>query len=557
MPRNPTASRTVASPDLSVAVAETLAAAMRPDTPLEIALSMLAGARSVSPEAAGLIDGQLLAALAQRQGIIAESRRHLEGLKQQIDQYRALAMMSGVVVGHGPEDRVLVNISGQERLLRVASGVSAEMLTVGSHVSIAHDGNLVMGVLADAPSGPLVEFVQWHDREHGVVVARHRDEQMLLRVAPAVAEQLGAGDMLVWNRQADVALARVPAQRDQPRQTTEVPNVPVDAVIGLGGQLDTLIDCLRIRTRQVELAGKYGLLDARPPAFLLTGPPGCGKTLLVKAAVTAIREELAMDAYVRIVQPAELYSPFVGESERRTRELFADARGYPLSLIFFDEIDSIGRARGVMGNVHSDRFLGALLAEWDGFLARGSTFIIAASNNADLIDPALMSRFTLTLPVPRPGREAAANILRANLCAGMPVYPNSTRSADTRQRVIDVALGIIFSNTALAGIRTSDGKLVPLLGRHLVSGRMLADLARNAATLAFRRHSSGGSPAGLCEADMAEATITALRQLGGTVSARNARDYLDLPATVHAVGVETAHHQLPVNCHDFVVVEPS
>jgi transitional endoplasmic reticulum ATPase len=156
----------------------------------------------------------------------------------------------------------------------------------------------------------------------------------------------------------------------------------------------------------------FARLGVSPPrGVLLYGPPGCGKTYLVKAIAGTGK------ANVLSVKGAELLSKWVGDSERAVRELFRRAREAAPTLVFLDEVDALAPTRGqATDGGTTDRVVAALLTELDGVEDLRNVVVIGATNRPDLIDPALLrpGRLERLVYVPPPDAEARAAILRAS-----------------------------------------------------------------------------------------------------------------------------------------------
>jgi transitional endoplasmic reticulum ATPase len=155
----------------------------------------------------------------------------------------------------------------------------------------------------------------------------------------------------------------------------------------------------------------FARLGVSPPrGVLLYGPPGCGKTYLVKAIAGTGK------ANVLSVKGAELLSKWVGDSERAVRELFRRAREAAPTLVFLDEVDALAPTRGqATDGGTTDRVVAALLTELDGVEDLRNVVVIGATNRPDLIDPALLrpGRLERLVYVPPPDADARAAILRA------------------------------------------------------------------------------------------------------------------------------------------------
>lgn len=189
----------------------------------------------------------------------------------------------------------------------------------------------------------------------------------------------------------------------------ENPDVKWDEVGGLE-------DVKRELQEAVEWPMKYpGLYDKlghnMPRGILLHGPSGTGKTLLAKAVATQ------SEANFVSVRGPELLSKWVGESERGIREIFKRARQSAPCVVFFDEIDSIAPIRGAGGETAvTERVVSQLLTELDGMENMHGVVVLAATNRADMIDPALLrpGRFDKIIQIPLPDKESRKSILKIN-----------------------------------------------------------------------------------------------------------------------------------------------
>ncbi len=182
------------------------------------------------------------------------------------------------------------------------------------------------------------------------------------------------------------------------------------------GEVGGLEDVKRELQEAVEWPMKYpGLYDklghSMPRGILLHGPSGTGKTLLAKAVATQ------SEANFVSVRGPELLSKWVGESERGIREIFKRARQSAPCVVFFDEIDSITPIRGAGGETAvTERVVSQLLTELDGMENMHGVVVLAATNRADMIDPALLrpGRFDKIIQIPLPDKESRKSILKIN-----------------------------------------------------------------------------------------------------------------------------------------------
>ncbi len=190
--------------------------------------------------------------------------------------------------------------------------------------------------------------------------------------------------------------------------TLEVASVTLDDVGDLAEVKQTLTESVLWPLTYPDTFARLGVTP--PRGVLLYGPPGCGKTYLVKAIAGTGK------ANVLSVKGAELLSKWVGDSERAVRELFRRAREAAPTLIFLDEVDALAPTRGqATDGGTTDRVVAALLTELDGVESLRNVVVIGATNRPDLIDPALLrpGRLERLIYVPPPDADARAAILRA------------------------------------------------------------------------------------------------------------------------------------------------
>jgi len=207
---------------------------------------------------------------------------------------------------------------------------------------------------------------------------------------------------------------------ERAKESTEVEKAELDvsvdwtAVGGLKVQVEALKECV---LHPLLYPSLYKALGVVPPrGVLLHGPPGCGKTLVVRALAGACRAAgLEISFYAR--KGGDIQSKYVGEAEQRLCSLFEAARRSAPAIIFFDEIDGIAPARsdsGSEGNTHHNAVVTTLLALMDGLVSRGQVVVIGATNRPELLDSALRrpGRFDRELRFAHPSAEERLQILQ-------------------------------------------------------------------------------------------------------------------------------------------------
>ena len=188
----------------------------------------------------------------------------------------------------------------------------------------------------------------------------------------------------------------------------EVPTVHWDDIGGLEVVKQELKEAVEWPIKSPEIFERLGIKP--PKGILLYGPPGCGKTLLARAVATE------SEANFITIKGPEVFSKWVGESEKAIREVFRKARMAAPSVIFFDELDSLVPRRGLgFGDSGvSERVISQLLTEMDGIVALEDIVVIAATNRPDIVDPAVLrpGRFDRLIYVPEPDEKSRLQIFK-------------------------------------------------------------------------------------------------------------------------------------------------
>mmetsp|Transcript_37850 Transcript_37850/g.41849 ORF Transcript_37850/g.41849 Transcript_37850/m.41849 type:complete len:894 (+) Transcript_37850:61-2742(+) len=191
----------------------------------------------------------------------------------------------------------------------------------------------------------------------------------------------------------------------------EIPNIKWEDIGGLEDTKRDLQEMVRYPIEHRGLFERFGMQASR--GVLFYGPPGCGKTLMAKA----IANECGAN-FISVKGP-ELLNMYFGGSEANVRELFDKARAASPCILFFDEMDSIARARGSGGGSSetSDRVINQILSEIDGMGSGKTLFIIGATNRPDILDPGIMrpGRLDQLIYIPLPDHVARVSIFKANL----------------------------------------------------------------------------------------------------------------------------------------------
>jgi proteasome regulatory subunit len=228
-------------------------------------------------------------------------------------------------------------------------------------------------------------------------------------------EDMVVGARVALNKQTLAVMSVLPASLDPIVIGAEIIEKPVVSYKDIGGldeQIREVREAVEDPLLRPELYKRVGIEP--PKGVLLVGPPGTGKTLLAKAVAHQTNA-----TFIRFVG-SELVQKYIGEGARLVRELFELAKDKAPSIVFIDELDSIGAKRlevATSGDREVQRTLMQLLAELDGFNPIGDVKIIGATNRPDILDEALLrpGRFDRIIEIPVPGYEGRVEIFKIHL----------------------------------------------------------------------------------------------------------------------------------------------
>ncbi|HEX55485.1 MAG: AAA family ATPase [Candidatus Altiarchaeales archaeon] len=202
--------------------------------------------------------------------------------------------------------------------------------------------------------------------------------------------------------------------KQKPMAVSEAPTVRYEDIGGLKEEISRVREMIELPMKHPELFEKLGIEP--PKGVLLYGPPGTGKTLIAKAVASE------SNAHFLPLNGPEIMDKYYGESERKLREIFEEAKENSPAIIFIDEIDSIAPKREEVRGEVERRVVAQLLALMDGLVARGDVIVIGATNRPDSLDPALRrpGRFDREIEIGVPDRDGRKEILQIHT-RGMPL----------------------------------------------------------------------------------------------------------------------------------------
>lgn len=363
--------------------------------------------------------------------ILKQTKEELSALREEAEKLSAPPNSYGTFSAVNEDGTIDIYTGGRKMRVNLHPSIKADELRKGQELIL----NEVLNVIAVAKfetRGEVVTMKSRLDESRVQIVMRH-DEEQIAEIGNALAGvSLKEGDHLRLDSRSGMLLEKLPKAETEDLLLEEVPDVGYEKVGGLGPQIEEIRDAIELPILYHDYFAEHKLEP--PKGVLLYGPPGCGKTLVAKAIANSLAEQLSkqigrpIKGYFLNVKGPELLNRYVGETERKIREIFSRAKEKAaegsLVVVFFDEMDSMFRMRG--SGISSDMestIVPQFLAELDGVEGLKGVIVIGATNRQDLIDPAVLrpGRFDAKIKIDRPTYLGAQEILEVYCAPTLPI----------------------------------------------------------------------------------------------------------------------------------------
>ena len=454
---------------------------------------------------------------------LQEAREQIAALKEEVDKLCAPPSTYGVYLAANADNTVTILSQGRKVKVNLHPSLKPEMLKPGQEL-ILNEGLNVIEAAGYEIQGEVVVLKEQLDAERALVTLRADEEKVGIIAEPLRSLRLKTGDHLLLDAKSGYLLEKLPKSEVEDLTLEEVPDIGYDSIGGLGEQIEAIKDAVELPYLYADYYKEHKLTP--PKGVLLYGPPGCGKTMIAKAVANNLAEKISEKRGEKIkgfflnIKGPELLNKYVGETERKIREIFIKAKEKAAEdvpvIVFFDEMDALFRTRGT--GISSDvetTIVPQLLAEIDGVEGLKNVIVIGASNRQDLIDPAILrpGRLDVKIKIERPDRQSAADIFAKYLTADIPFAASETRGSDVPTAISSMIATTVEAMYALSEenrfleVTYANGDKEVLYFKDFSSGAMIESVVRRAKKLALKRYIGRGE-----KGIMADDLLTAVRE---------------------------------------------
>jgi proteasome-associated ATPase len=452
---------------------------------------------------------QLVQAFNQNEKLVNtlyEAREQITSLKEEVDKLCAPPSTYGVFLSVNEDGTVNILSQGRKVKVNLHPSIKAEEIKPGQEL-VLNEGLNVVETAGYEIQGEVVVLKEVLDEERAIVTQRADEDRVGIIADPLRQVKLKIGDHLLIDAKSGYLLEKLPKSEVEDLSLEEVPDISYDDIGGLGSQIETIKDAVELPYLYADYYKEHHL--APPKGVLLYGPPGCGKTMIAKAVANNLaarisekRGEKVKGFFLNIKGP-ELLNKYVGETERKIREIFIKAREKAAEdvpvVVFFDEMDALFRTRG--SGISSDvetTIVPQLLAEIDGVEHLKNVIVIGASNRQDLIDPAILrpGRLDVKIKIERPDAASAVDIFNKYMTVQLPIHDEEIRqSGGDAQGAVDRMIAATIEEMYSLGeenrfleVTYANGDKEVLYFKDFSSGAMIESVVRRAKKLALKRY---------------------------------------------------------------------
>jgi len=456
---------------------------------------------------------QLVQAFNQNEKLVNalyEAREQITSLKEEVDKLCAPPATYGVFLSLNDDGTVNILAAGRKVKVNLHPAIKREAIRPGQEL-VLNEGLNVIDTAGYEIQGEVVILKDVLDEERAIVTLRADEEKVGIIAEPLRAEKLRIGDHILMDGKSGYLLERLPKSEVEDLVLEEVPDISYEDIGGLSSQIETIRDAVELPYLYADYYKEHKLTP--PKGVLLYGPPGCGKTMIAKAVANNLAQKVSekrgeqIKGYFMNIKGPELLNKYVGETERKIREIFTKAKEKAAEdvpvVVFFDEMDALFRTRG--SGISSDMettIVPQLLAEIDGVEGLKNVIVIGASNRQDLIDPAILrpGRLDVKIKIDRPDAGAAAEILAKYLTADVPIHERERLShggdiQETLRHLTDTAVQEMYAlsdENRFLEVTYANGDKEVLYFKDFASGAMMESVVRRAKKLALKRYIATG-----------------------------------------------------------------